>query len=40
MNVNFRKCNGNDFKFILDLKEKCFRWYIEKIYGWDENIQI
>lgn len=36
----FRKCKGTDFQFIYDLKEKCFKWYVEKIYGWNENTQI
>lgn len=39
MNCCFRACTEADFSFVLDLKEKCFRWYIEKIYGWDEDTQ-
>lgn len=39
MNIKFRKCNYNDVDFILELKELCFKWYIEIIYGWDINIQ-
>ena len=40
MEYNFRNCNKTDFNFIMELKRKCFRWYIEKIYGWEENKQI
>ena len=39
MNVEFRKCKYSDIDFILKLKELCFKWYIEIIYGWDINIQ-
>lgn len=35
MNIGFRKCEYNDLEFILKLKELCFKWYIEIIYGWD-----
>lgn len=40
MKYTFRKCKGTDLQFIYKLKEKCFKWYIEKIYGWNENTQI
>nr|MDE6660713.1 hypothetical protein [Anaeroplasmataceae bacterium] len=40
MDYNFRKCKETDLDFILKLKEKCFRWYIEKIYGWDKDKQL
>ena len=39
MNIGFRNCKYNDVEFILKLKELCFKWYIEIIYGWDINIQ-
>ena len=39
MNISFRNCKYNDVEFILKLKELCFKWYIEIIYGWDINIQ-
>lgn len=38
-NLKFRECNYNDAEFILNLKELCLKWYIEKIYGWDINVQ-
>ena len=40
MEYTFRKCNNTDIKFIYKLKEKCFKWYVEKIYGWNEQMQI
>ena len=39
MNIKFRKCKYSDVDFILNLKELCFKWYIEIIYGWDINTQ-
>ena len=33
MKYVFRKCEDTDIHFIYELKEKCFKWYIEKIYG-------
>lgn len=39
MNIEFRNCEYNDVDFILELKELCFKWYIEIIYGWNINIQ-
>ena len=39
MNIEFRNCKYADVDFILKLKELCFKWYIEIIYGWDINIQ-
>ncbi len=40
MEYTFRKCNNTDIKFIYNLKEKCFKWYVEKIYGWNKQMQI
>ena len=39
MKYSLRKCTYNDIDFILGLKRLGLKWYIEKIYGWDENIQ-
>ncbi len=39
MEYQFRNCTYDDIDFILDLKEFGLKWYIEKIYGWDRNIQ-
>ena len=40
MEIRFRDCEYNDLNFILKLKEMCMKWYTEKIYGWDINVQI
>lgn len=39
MDIRFRKCEYNDVDFILKLKELCFKWYIEIIYGWNLEVQ-
>lgn len=35
----FRACNEADTPFLLDLKEKSFRWYLETLYGWNTEVQ-
>ena len=40
MEYTFRECKETDFQFIYELKEKCFKWYIQKIYSWDEKLQV
>lgn len=40
MEYTFRKCRDEDAAFIMEIKERCFRWYIEKIYGWDYEEQL
>lgn len=39
MDIKFRPCTYDDLEYVLKLKELGMKWYIEKIYGWDENIQ-
>ena len=39
MNYTFRNCTNNDAEFILNLKELCLKWYVERIYGWDKEVQ-
>lgn len=39
MNYTLRDCTYDDVEFILELKRLGLKWYIEKIYGWNENIQ-
>ena len=39
MDYTFRSCNDTDIPFLLELKEKSFRWYIETLYGWNEAVQ-
>lgn len=40
MEYSFRKCRETDLDFIMELKRKCFKWYVEKIYRWDEDKQL
>lgn len=39
MDFKLRKCTMNDLDFIIHLKELGMKWYIEKIYGWDYEVQ-
>lgn len=39
METDFRECQFDDCEFILKLKELGMKWYIEKIYGWDLDVQ-
>lgn len=39
MSFDLRDCTYYDLDFILSLKELGMKWYIEKIYGWDIDIQ-
>jgi hypothetical protein len=39
MEYTFRNCNDADIPFLLELKEKSFRWYIETLYGWNVAVQ-
>lgn len=39
MSYDFRQCSFNDLEFILELKTLGMKWYIEKIYGWDIEVQ-
>lgn len=39
MKYELRKCTYDDVDFILKLKSLGMKWYIEKIYGWDESVQ-
>lgn len=39
MQYSFRKCTQTDYDFLYSLKEKCFKWYVEIIYGWDDAYQ-
>lgn len=40
LEYSFRQCKKSDIDFIYTLKEQCFKWYVEKIYGWNKDIQI
>lgn len=39
MQYTFRNCTQADYDFLYVLKEKCFKWYVEVIYGWNEEFQ-
>ncbi len=39
MEVTFELCEEKDFDFMFELKMRTMKWYIEKIYGWDEHVQ-
>ena len=32
----FRDCTLNDFDFLFNLKKQNFKWYVDKIWGWDD----
>lgn len=40
MDFTLRDCLMSDAKFILKLKELGMKWYIEKLYGWNVDIQM
>ncbi len=37
---NLRVCTKDDIYFIFELKKLCLKWYIDKIYGWDDLTQL
>ena len=39
MEFTLRKCTNDDFELLFELKKLCMKWYIEKIYGWDDEVQ-
>ena len=39
MKYTLRNCTYDDFELLFDLKKRCMKWYIEKIYGWDDEVQ-
>ena len=39
INYSFRNVTINDLDFIYNLKELGLKWYIEIIYGWDDDVQ-
>ena len=39
MIYTLRDCKLNDLDFVLKLKELGMKWYIEKIYGWNLDVQ-
>lgn len=39
MEYSFRKCTLEDFDFLFNLKKENFKWYVDKIWGWQDNEQ-
>ena len=39
MKYALRNCTYDDFELLFNLKKLCMKWYIEKIYGWDDEVQ-
>ena len=35
----FRNCTLNDFDFLFNLKKQNFKWYVDKIWGWNDTAQ-
>ena len=35
----FRNCTLNDFDFLFNLKKQHFKWYVDKIWGWNDTDQ-
>lgn len=39
MKYSLRPCTINDYELLFKIKVECLKWYVEKIYGWDDTIQ-
>ena len=39
MRYSFRDCLMSDFDFLFELKKQNFKWYIDKIWGWNDEDQ-
>ena len=39
MKYTFRQCTLEDFDFLFKLKKQNFKWYIDKIWGWNDEQQ-
>ena len=40
MEYSFRNCTLEDFDFLFNLKKENFKWYVDKIWGWEDNEQM
>lgn len=40
MRYYFEKYKEEYFKVLYEMKKDNFKWYVEKLYGWDEKAQI
>lgn len=39
MEYSFRQCSLDDFDFLFKLKKENFKWYVDKIWGWQDDEQ-
>ena len=39
MEYSFRNCTLDDFDFLFKLKKENFKWYVDKIWGWNDEDQ-
>lgn len=39
MNYSFRPCKLEDIDFLFELKKQNFKWYVDKIWGWEDGDQ-
>lgn len=39
MEYSFRSCTLEDFDFLFNLKKENFKWYVNKIWGWQDEEQ-
>lgn len=38
-NYKFRQVTWEDFDFIFELKKQCFKWYVDILWGWNDDDQ-
>ena len=39
MEYSFKNCTLDDFEFLFELKKENFKWYVDKIWGWNDDDQ-
>lgn len=39
MKYSFRSCTLEDFDFLFNLKKENFKWYVDRIWGWEDEEQ-
>ena len=39
MEYSFKNCTLDDFDFLFELKKENFKWYVDKIWGWNDDDQ-
>ena len=39
MEYSFRNCTLDDFDFLFELKKENFKWYVDKIWSWNDDDQ-